>query len=262
MNRKITGSAAAWLIATLAIGLTLAVATSRGADFQVQNKIFVGDEEEPRVKSTTIFTKGVVYDFLAKPPEITIFDQSRSRFILLDQASRTKAELSADEVQEFIRGLRRRAVVADDPFIRFQADPKFDQQEDESSGELSFVSTWMTYRIMPADARSSEIAGQYRQFCDWQARLNTMLRPGSRLPFGRMIVNAELRKREQVPGQVQLTLTPKKGFRPKSFVLRSEHKLIPRLIESDRRRVAQAGEFMAIFKSVGFKRYQKALLER
>ncbi len=244
----------------------MAAPSIRGADFQVKNRIFVGDEEEPQVESSTIFTKGVVYDFLDKPAEITVFDQSRGRFILLDQASRTKAELSADEVLEFIRGLRRRAVAADDQYIQFQADPKFDQQEDESSGQLTFASTWMTYGVMPADARSSEIAGQYRQFCDWQARLNTMLRPGSRLPFGRMIVNAELQKREKVPGQVHLTLTPKKGFRqgfrPKSFVLRSEHKLIPRLIESDRRRVAQAGEFMAIFKSVGFKQYQKALMER
>ncbi len=260
MVRSKTGLATAWFVALSAVGL--AASTAVAGDFQVQNKIFVAGEEQPLVESTTIFTKGVVYDFLAKPAEITVFDQARGRFILLDQASRTKAELSADEVLEFNRGLRRRAVAADDKYIQFLADPKFDQQEDEDSGQLTFASTWMTYRVAPADARSSEIAGQYRQFCDWQARLNTMLRPGSRLPFGRMIINAELQKREKVPGQVHLTLSPKKGLRQRSVELRSEHKLIPLLTESDRRRVAQAGEFMAIFRLVGFKQYQKALMER
>ena len=238
----------------------------------VKNKIFVGKEDEPQVESTTIFMDGVVYDYLEKPAETIVFDQPRGRFILLDQSRRTKTELSANEVLAFIRGLKRRAATADNPFIRFLASPQFDQQCDESSGELTFSSPWMTYRVVPIDigpidippidAQTSGIASQYRQFCDWQLRLNTLLRPGSRLPFARMIVNAELEKRDRFPSQVHLTLTPKKGFPPKRFVLRSEHQLIRRLVESDRRRVAQTGEFMAIFKALSFEQYQESPDER
>jgi hypothetical protein len=39
--------------------------------------------------------------------------------------------------------------------------------------------------------------------------------------------------------------------------MHSEHQLIRRLVESDRARVQQIGQFMAIFQPVSFEEYQK-----
>ncbi|HPP52445.1 MAG TPA: hypothetical protein PK777_05810, partial [Thermoguttaceae bacterium] len=48
-------------------------------DFRMENKVYLGQQREPSVETTTIFYNGAVYDFLKKPPEITIFEKDHSR---------------------------------------------------------------------------------------------------------------------------------------------------------------------------------------
>lgn len=226
-------------------------------DFRMENKVYVGNEREPCAESTTIFYNGAAYDFLKKPPEITVFDKDVSRFILLDTERRVKTELTAQEVAEFVERLRQRAAEYAHPFAAFQANPKFEQAFDASARELSFTSPWMTYRVVTIDAGSREAASQYRRFADWQARLNTLINPKAIRPFGRLEVNAELEQREELPKEVHLVITPGGTFPPKRVTFRSEHQLVRRVVESDRARVQQAGEFIAIFPVVSFEEYQK-----
>jgi hypothetical protein len=233
-----------------------AVVPALGSDFRVENKVFLGGEKEPAAQSTTIFHGGMVYDYLAEPAEVTIFDPVRGRFVLLDPTRRIKAELTLEVIGKAIDRVKTRLGDSDDPHTRFQASPSFDEQVDPSTGELVFQSDWMTYRVSGAATDDVESVRQYREFSDAYARLNTFLRPGSRPPFARLIVNEALEKRGEIPMKVELNLTLKKGLPPKRVNMRSEHHLIPQLVESDRRRVAQTDQFLAMFSSLSFSDYQ------
>jgi len=227
--------------------------------FRIENKVFADNQKEPQAESTTIFFRGVVYDYLKKPAEVTVFDKSRGRFVLLDIGRRVQTEINTQKIMAFTEALRKLAVGHSDPFVQFLGDPKFEEQFDETAGELTLSSPWMTYRISTVAVESPTVAEQYREFSDWYARLNTLLRPGARPPFARLLVNAALQKRQLFPIETELTIRLKKGFPPKRKVIRSEHQFIRRLVESDRDRVAQTDQFMAIFKEVSFDEYQEKI---
>ena len=247
------------LTASLAVGFGVASAAADENNFRIENKIFVGGEKEPRIRSTTIFHDGVVYDYLADPAEVTIFDGPHNRFVLLDLTRRIKTELTTERVVGFSERLKQWSEEKSDEFLQFLAEPKFEEETDESTGELSFTSPWMTYRLKTVDTESEEIARRYREFADWYCRLNTVLNPGARPPFARMKVNAVLQERQQFPCEVELTIQPGESLLSKRLTVRSEHLLIRQLVESDRKRVAQTDQFMAMYTSVDFEEYQRKM---
>ncbi len=233
-------------------------ASAVGAEgLRVENKVFLNEDKEPRSQSTTIFHEGLVYDFLDKPAEITIFDLGHHRFVLLDPTRRVRTELSTDEVAALCENLRTWAKRQTDPLIRFMADPQFEQQRDDAAGEIAFTSQWMTYRVATTPAPSEAVARQYREFSDWYTRLNARLNPGSKLPFARLGVNQVLERRQELPREVRLTIQPKRGSLGQKHVARSEHSLTTRLSQADEDRIGQVEQFMAIFQPVDFERYQE-----
>ncbi len=228
-------------------------------DFRVESKVFVGSSREPAVTSTTIFSNGIVYDYLNNPAEVTVFDPRRGRFILLDEARRVQTEISTEFVATFIARLRERAAAHSDPMTQFMAAPQFDETFDEESGELIFANPMFTYRVVAEAVESPALAEQYRDFSDWHAKLNTLLVPGTRLPFARMLVNQVLFQRQEIPLQVRLEMIVRQSFPARHVVIRSEHQVIPHLVESDRRRVAQTGQFLAMFQRLSFEEYQEKI---
>ncbi len=230
---------------------------ARGEDFRVENKVFMGNDSEAKIQSTTIFYAGVVYDFLEKPQEITVFDKARNRFVLLDPPRRLRTEVSTDEVEALNHNLKVWATSQKDPSVRFLGNPKFDESVEGKTGDLVFDSPWVSYRVAAEPAPSEEIARQYREFCDWHIQLNARLHPGYKQTFARLIINEALEARKAVPREVHLTIKSKLRFQ--KTTARSEHQLIRRLVQSDRDRVAQTDQFMAIFQPVAFEEYQKKL---
>ena len=235
-----------------------AVDVASADEFRMVNRVYVGSEKEPTSQSTTIFHKRTVYDFLESPAEITIFDPDRDRIILLNTKKKLKTELTTDEVAKFASRLKEWAQHHTNPFLKFMGSPRFEETFDDVSRELEFESPWVVYHLKTEDAESSEIAAQYKEFSDWLAKLNTLINPGAYPPYARMLVNAALAKRNEVPAEVRLNLKPKGRLQLRPISLRSEHHLVRRLVESDRRRVAQAAEYMSMFNSVSFNEYQKA----
>jgi len=249
------------LTATLTVGLCVTSSAAGWEDFRIENKIFVDGQKEPRIQSTTIFHAGVVYDYLTDPTEVTVFDAEHGRFVLLDLTRRIKTELTTDRVLDFCERLKHWAQEQPDPFLKFLGDPHFDEQSDESDSQLTFVSPCMTYRVTAVDAQSEAVARQYREFSDWYCRLNTFLNPGARPPFARMAVNAALAKRQQLPREVHLTIQPGDGLLSRRLNVRSEHLLIRQLLESDRKRIAQTDQFMAMYATVDFVEYQRKMAD-
>jgi len=244
-------------IIVLVVAVTLPSGPAWGEDFRVENKVFVGNDSEAKIVSSTIFYGGVAYDFLEKPREITVFDKARKRFVLLDPPRRLRTEVSTDEVEALNHNLKVWAVSQKDPSVRFLGNPQFEESVDTKTGDLVFDSPWVTYRVAVEAAQSEEIARQYREFCDWHIQLNARLHPGYKQTFARLIVNEALERRQAVPREVHLTIKSKLPFQ--KTTARSEHQFIRRLLQSDRDRVAQTDEFMAIFQPVAFEQYQKKL---
>jgi len=231
--------------------------SAAAGDFRVENRVYRGNQKEPASRSTTVFSGAMVFDYLKEPAEVIVLDKAGGRFILLDTARRVRAEVTIEHVMSFTDRLQQSAGTREDPFLRFLVAPKFDEQFDERSGELTLSSPWMTYRLLLTEAGGREIARQYRGFADWYARLNTMLHPGSKPPFARLLVNDAAARRGATPRRVQLTLTPKKSFTPKQVTIRSEHDLVRQVPQSDLDRVAQTHEFMRIFELIGIEQYLK-----
>jgi len=228
-------------------------------EFRVENRVFVGDQKTPCSESTTLFLDNFVYDYLANPSEITVFDKTQSRFVLLDQARRVKTEVPMAQVREFTERLKQWALTQPDAQLKFLVEPQFEEQYNDSNHEFTFASPWLTYRVVAPEIENQQIVRQYSEFSDWTCQLNTFLNPGTRPPFARMLVNATLEARQRFPHEVHLTLRSRDRLLPKRVAMRSEHDLISELIQADRERITQTNQFLAIFTPVKFTEYQKRM---
>ncbi len=228
-----------------------------GEGFRVENQVFVEDEKEPTTQSTTIFYEDLVYDYLEAPKEITIFDRTAGRIVLLDPVRKIRTEVASRDLELLSDRLQTWASGQPDGFLRFSAKPEFDQEYDSSTGGLQLLSPWLSYRVGTAEPARSEILRLYVEFCDWYCLLNTRLDPGSRPPFPRIQLNRALERLGRMPEEVHLTVRPKgEGVFAEKMTARSQHRVIPHLLESDRSRVAQTDQFMAMFRPLPFREYQ------
>lgn len=225
--------------------------------FRVENQVFTEDEEEPTTQSTTIFYEDLVYDYLETPKEITVFDRTAGRIILLDPVRKIRTDLTSRDLKLLSEQLRGWASRQPDEFLRFSAEPNFKEEYDSSTGGLQLDSPWLTYQVDTVEPARSEILRLYLEFCDWYCLLNTRLNSGSRPPFPRIHLNRALERLGRMPQEVHLMVRPQADkFLGEKMSARSEHRVIPHLVESDRARVAQTDQFMAMFRSLPFKEYQ------
>jgi hypothetical protein len=235
------------------------VARVVGEDFRVDNAVYVADQKEPVTQSTTIFLGGTVYDCMKSPAETVIFDKAADRFVLLNLPQRTRTELSTSQLASFVDQLQVRAAKSKDPLVKFLAEPKFEERMDEASGELTVASPLVSYRLTLVAESNQAMVEQYHEFCDYYARLNALLVPGSRPPFGRLVVNAAVAQRQATASKVLLTVGAGKGSQQRTTI-RSEHRIVRPLEPADLERVARVRESQASFKLVAFEQYRKTQL--
>jgi hypothetical protein len=248
------------LLPTFVFAILISQATAVMPDvsgFRVDNLVFSGRDTEPTVRTTTIFLNDDVYDFMEKPQEAIVLESELGRFTLLNMARRIRAELSVEQVTDLTQGLRERAVVHENPFLRFLADPEFDESFDLAASDLTLDSPWITYRVEVATPENPAIVERYRAFADLYCQVNTMLNPRQSPPFARMQLNAALAQRGVIPAAIHLTLRPKRSFPPTRITLKSTHELVRSVGQPDLDRVAQTREFMNIFKLVSFDEYSR-----
>ena len=240
------------------VALSGLAAPGQAEEFRVENKVFLSEKKDgPVIESTTIFLDDQVYDYLKTPEEITLLDRHEGRFVLLDPVRRIRTELATRELSDLAERLRLWAAGQPNEFLRFSAAPELAETYDASTGELRLDSPWISYRVATTTAKTSDIAAQYREFCDWYCPLNTRINPGARPPFARTQVNRALERLGLLPKEVHLTVRPGGGkLFGQKITARSEHQVIPYLVESDRARVAQTDQFMAMFPTVSFRQYQ------
>jgi hypothetical protein len=236
------------LIVASALTALLAVTWPVAAGgFRIETKVFVGDEETPVSTTTTLFLDSVVYDFLAEPEQIAVFRKpgggKPGRFILLDPERRVRTELSTDQLAGAMNKLRNWASRQKDPFLKFAANPQFEESFDRDTGQLLLASHEESYAIETAPADEPGALADYREFLDWYTRLNALLSAGPP-PEPRLQVNAALARYQIVPVKVELTRAGEKE------PLRAEHEFTWLLSKADQARIDDACASLAAYRPV------------
>ncbi|MFO0896933.1 MAG: hypothetical protein U0836_05815 [Pirellulales bacterium] len=229
-------------------------------ELRIETKVFAGREEQPVSQNLTLFHAGAVYDYLPDTREVTVFDPRGGRFRLIDPVRGHQAEIETREIDEFCKGLKRWAAEQKDPLLQFAAQPQFEVEFDPERDELLLKHKLLQYAAVavPVQRGRNAVLPHYRAYCDGYARLGAMLHPGSIPPFVRQQLNAELHSRGLVAESVELTLQPREAL-GKPLVIRSEHKIAYRLIDSDRKRISQTNEQMANLPTIDWHEYRQAL---
>jgi hypothetical protein len=228
-------------------------------DFRIATEIYVGDkkkDEKPVSKTTTLFHSGVVYDFLDKPEQTAVFRKpgggKTGRFILLDKERRVRTELSTDQLAGAMNKITNWAARERDPFLKFAANPQFEETFDRSTGQLLLASHEMSYTIKTEPADAPEALSEYREFLDWYARLNALLHAGPP-PGPRLRVNAALANYRVVPVTVELA---RAGEKEK---LRAEHEFTWLISKQDMAKIDDACAALAAYRSVTNEEYLQGM---
>lgn len=233
-----------------------AACTARADEFRMETDIFVGNQKDPIAENVTLFTDGLVYDFpLMGPEEITVFDPSRGRFVLLDCRRKVKTTLTTQDLVAFTSALKAHAAETEGVFA-FAANPRFQQKRDPATDWLTLSGSLMTYRARGMSPGSEAAVSTYRSFADWYARLNAT-RPGSLPPFARLELNKAIAKEGWIPKEVELMVTPRTRVVGRKLVIRSHHVTNWQLSPKDRERIDKAASQMISFQAVGFRDYRK-----
>ena len=231
------------------------LAAAHAEEFRIETRVFSGNADLPASESVTLFQEDVVYDFLEGSPQVAIFRRPQGdtpgRFVLLDRDRQIRTEITTDRISPLMKKLRDWGSKQNDPYLKFAANPAFDESFNETTGELVLESPLQSYRLTTTPIEKSSAQTQLQDFLNWTTQLNALIHGGPP-PFPRLAVNAALARHAVVPLEVQLTTSGD------SQELRSVHLLTWRLSKQDRQRIDAAVNDMANFKQVSNKEFQDA----
>ena len=229
-----------------------AVAGEEPADFQAITRVYRAGEREPVDEVTTVFRKGLVYEFIrskdgSRDAEATIYDPANGRFVILNAEREIWTEILTSDIEAFSAGLKATALGSKDPIVAFMGAPKF--KEVEEPGGLTFVSKWMEYKVRATPAHTPDLVKRYVDCAQWNAQVNVMLTPGGLPPFPKMVILQALADRNLLPSEVRITLDPKQqGKRPIS--LRATHQFQWTLSDAERKRIDDTARQLAAYREV------------
>ncbi|MEX2168167.1 MAG: hypothetical protein WD851_02565 [Pirellulales bacterium] len=236
------------------VGLTFA-ASAGAEEFRIETRVFAGDASEPASESVTLFQEDVVYDFLTGSSQVAIFRRplgdAPGRFILLDREREIRTEITTDRIATVMGKLRDWASKQDDAYLKFAADPRFEETFNEATGELLLESPLQSYRLTTSPIEKSSAQTQLQDFLNWYTQLNALIHGGPP-PFPRLAVNAALARHAAVPLEVQLTTSGD------TQNLRSEHLIAWRISKQDRERIDQTVNEMSDYEQVSNAEFHKA----
>jgi hypothetical protein len=224
--------------------------------FRIETKIFVGDAKdkkiEPVSKTTTLFKDGIVYDFLESPEQTAVFRKPNGdkpgRFILLNDKDRVQTEVTTDKLAGTMKKLRKWASEQKEPFLKFAANPRFDETFDRNTGKLVLASPLETYTVETSPAsQHQDSMTEYHEFLDWYTQLNTLL-TSPVPPDPRLKLNDALVRHRVVPTKVELK---RMGEDP----VRAEHDFTWRLSQEDLQRIEDVQSGLTAYKQVENKEF-------
>ncbi|MBR2694887.1 MAG: hypothetical protein IKE69_11815 [Thermoguttaceae bacterium] len=267
--------ALAFLFSLLLLFASVATAADEPADsgpddaalsqFRIDNVLTIrkeGEEDGVRVVTTTLFSKGMVIDFIGDNDEVIVYNRKTKTFVLLDPIHRVQTELALSEIDQFLDTLRSVVSQKKDAQSQFLLSPNFEITRNDETGDLSFSSKWYEYLVSTRSFDDPELSGVYFEFIDVYTKLNLYLNPGNYTPLARMAVNDLLAREKRFPAKIRLTLYPKgKTLFAKPDIVTSDHKIIRRLSEEDLGRIVRAVHFTEQFPKQTFGNYYKTAIQ-
>ena len=234
---------------------------SAEASFRIDSTLRIEKEEElTEIKTSTIFSEAMVFDFIGDNGEIIIYERKKNLFTLLDPIHRVQTELSIEDIDEFMSNIRERIRAKKDKFCLFMINPEFELSKNDEAGEIFFQSKWIDYRITTRSFDEASLAADYFTFSNAYCGLNVYQNPGTLTPLARMKVNEILRQEERFPAKIKLTVYPKgKWLFARIIEIESEHKIVRRLSEDDRGKIIRALHFAKQFPKMTFGKYYKTV---
>lgn len=241
-----TPSPKVWFV-LLTFVATLVSGAATAEDFRIETRIFIGEEVKPVSENSTLFLGGIVYDFLKEPAQTAVFRKPLAgkpgRFILMDRTHKIKTELETDKLSGAMDKLRTWASRQRDPFLKFAADPKFDESFDTETNQLVLASHVENYRVETVPSENDVALAEYREFLDWYTKLNTLLHAGPP-PEPRLRLNDALARYQVIPVTIQLTRVGEET------PMRAEHDFVWRLSREDREQIDAARNALASYRDV------------
>jgi hypothetical protein len=226
-------------------------------NFRIESRIFHGAEVQPAFRNLTLFQRNVVYDFLEGPgSETTIYEPHLGTFTLLDAERKVKTTLDRETLGKFVAGIK---VLAGrkDSLYREAAEPKFEIAFDERLQQLTLAGKMIHYTAQGQPFPNDKAASDYREFVDMYTRLNAT-QPNSLPPFARLELNAALAERGLCPTLVERKIISKGPLGGGGeTIVRSEHTVAARILESDQRRIDLASRQRVEFEAVDFGQYRQ-----
>lgn len=243
------------------IALTLLTASSNAQNFRMETDVLLSGQKKPLVQTLTLFTDSMVYDFIYGPAdgrakddqqvtEVTVFDMSAGRVILLDIAKARKTVLSHEQLVQMTAAMKVSAS-ANDGVYAFAADPKFDTKFAEDKQQLSCTSASLIYSVKGQKPEQPAAVFRYQEFADWSARLNAC-RPGNLPPYARMEVGKQLADRGLIPEEITRTMIAPGRLGNKRVELTSRHHVNWAVSTKDRKRIETVAEQIGKFEGVTF----------
>ncbi|MFN9369443.1 MAG: hypothetical protein ACK6CT_11890 [Planctomycetia bacterium] len=258
----------AWRFVSLASACALAgsgfagdpQAADSGCTMRVESDLFADGASEPVARSLTLFENGVAWDFLELPPregaaaaeqpalqlaEIVLHDPARQRVVVIDPRRDLKTQVETVRLERLSVSLARWARTADDRLVRWAGGPDFDAGLTENEASLELVGPRVRYAVAYEAAPSPEAAGAYREFADTAILLRALLHPGGIPPFPRLALNRRLEAAGAIPAEVTLEIDRGLAILPGASRMRCVHRVHPRLLAADGKRIAEAQAHVA-----------------
>ncbi len=233
----------------------------------METDVFVGNQKKPICQTLTLFTETMVYDFIYGPSdpkakdkdkdkdeqqitEVTVFDMSSGRVILLDMKQNKKTILTHEQLVQLTTSMKVNTTEKDAVY-HFAAHPVFSVNFDESTSTLTLSSPSLSYVAKTQTPERAAAARRYQEFADWSARLNAC-RPGNLPPFARMELGKALADRSLLPEEITRTIVAPGRLGSKRIEMRSRHMVNWLLSSKDRQRIATVAEQIGTYESVAF----------
>jgi hypothetical protein len=241
--------------------LALCAAPLAAQNFRMETDVCLAGKKTPICQTLTIFSDTMVYDFIyggekkenQEIAEVTVFDMSAQRVILLDVKRSLKSVLSYKQLVELTTQMKV-ATTEKDAVYYFAAHPGFKHDFNAEKLELLLKSENMIYFVQCQKAEQTTAVERYREFADWSARLNAC-RPGNLPPFARMELGRQLASHDLLPQKIERTTIAPGRLGSKRLVMNSTHMVNWLISNTDRKRIDTVADQITTFEGVTFLSY-------
>ncbi len=230
---------------------------STQSEFRIDTAVYVGDEQQPSSQNTTLFTKGMVYDFSMtasdrEPSEITIYDSKNDALVLLDPKRKIKFVIQLSQLITLVSGLL--AETNQNPDSRFLTSDDYQEEHDISSGWYTLKNDIITYSFRGKPPTNTQLVQAYNEFLNKYTLLGAT-DPRRLPPFPRLHLNRAVQKLGLIPTEIRLSVQETELLR-QPLSMTSKHTLIEGLSDSDRLQIESANRNWSSFEPVNMAIYR------